>query len=301
MATKRFRSDAGRVVGALQGFDDGRRGVAAGTHLQRHSRSAVPNTGTHHAVSGELCGLQIRDVALPTPSLNPNARTKPGVLKVERTVQRIDGELGYTTPKTTNSRRRVPLTAATTALLRDYLEIHPRRNEPTAPLFPGMRLTVPRPTGVKNDDDPNEILKVPGIEPGSWRIIADRNTTALANLSVDDAEARLVLDWASVPRHMTLYKAVYRPAILRANRLTPTAKIDPETVFHSLRHTYVSLAVAAGISAMEISRFVGHSKVTTTLGIYAHLFESDHSEAMTALGAMAESGTGVSNVIALRR
>ncbi|MCV7250661.1 hypothetical protein H7J86_00610 [Mycobacterium hackensackense] len=54
-----------------------------------------------------------------------------------------------------------------TALLRDYLEIHPRRNEPTAPLFPRLRLTVPRPTGVKNEDGPSEILHVPGIEPRS--------------------------------------------------------------------------------------------------------------------------------------
>lgn len=36
---------------------------------------------------------------------------------------------------------------------------------------------------------------------------------------------------------------------------------------------------------MEIFRFVGHSKVTTTLGIYAHLFESDHSDTMDALGS----------------
>ena len=61
-------------------------------------------------------------------------------------------------------------------------------------------------------------------------------------------------------------------------------------VFHSLRHTYVSLCVAAGIPPLEISRFAGHSKVTTTLGIYVHLFADDHAAAMAALGAM-EAGT----------
>ncbi|WP_455901139.1 integrase [Rhodococcus gordoniae] len=30
----------------------------------------------------------------------------------------------------------------------------------------------------------------------------------------------------------------------------------------------------------------GHAKVTTTLSVYAHLFEDDHSDAMAALGAM---------------
>ena len=34
---------------------------------------------------------------------------------------------------------------------------------------------------------------------------------------------------------------------------------------------------------------MGHAKVTTTLGIDAHLFEDDHADAMAALGAMATS------------
>jgi hypothetical protein len=46
---------------------------------------------------------------------------------------------------------------------------------------------------------------------------------------------------------------------------------------------------------------MGHSKVTTTLGVYAHLFADDHGDAMAALGAL---GTGPSpsyggNVISL--
>ena len=31
---------------------------------------------------------------------------------------------------------------------------------------------------------------------------------------------------------------------------------------------------------------MGHSKVPTALGVYAHLFEDDHGDAMAALGAM---------------
>ena len=30
-----------------------------------------------------------------------------------------------------------------------------------------------------------------------------------------------------------------------------------------------------------------HAKVTTTLGVYAHLYADDHTDAMAALGAMA--------------
>ena len=52
-----------------------------------------------------------------------------------------------------------------------------------------------------------------------------RQATALAELSVADAEARLVLDWTAPLNHAAFYKAVYRPAVLRANRLTPTAAL----------------------------------------------------------------------------
>jgi hypothetical protein len=44
---------------------------------------------------------------------------------------------------------------------------------------------------------------------------------------------------------------------------------------------------------------MGHAKVTTTPGIYAHLFEGDHAAAMAALGAMDTRADAV-NVIRLR-
>ena len=218
--------------------------------------------------AAELHGLQVGDVLLPEPSLNPNAPTRPGVLRVERTVQSIKGEMTYMTPKTRGSRRRVPMTAQTTELLRLYLAEHPRRKEPSAPLFPGVRLIPNKPTGVRNADG----------------VSAAKQTSALANLSVSDAESRLDLDWSQPLRHRTFYKAVFRPAILRANRMFPTAALPPGLVFHALRHTYASLCVAAGIPPMEISRFMGHANPSITLGIYAHLFEDDFADAMTALG-----------------
>jgi hypothetical protein len=46
---------------------------------------------------------------------------------------------------------------------------------------------------------------------------------------------------------------------------------------------------------------MGHSKVTTTRGIYAHLFADDHSNAMAALGAMAGPKPSATNIIPLHR
>jgi integrase len=84
---------------------------------------------------------------------------------------------------------------------------------------------------------------------------------------------------------------------MRANRTK--AVLPPNLTFHSLRHTYASLCVAAGIPPLEISRFMGHSKVTTTLTIYSHLFPSDHTEHMTALAAM--NAPVKDNIVAMRR
>ena len=97
--------------------------------------------------AAELAGLQVGDVDLPDPPLNPNASAKTGHLRVERTARALGADVEYLSPKTKGSYRRVPLILATTALLRDYLAEHPRADEPTAPLFPAMVLKVPRPTG----------------------------------------------------------------------------------------------------------------------------------------------------------
>lgn len=237
--------------------------------------------------SGELAGLQIADVEITSPN-------RPGTLRVDRTVARVGSELQFLTPKTKGSRRRVPLTPDTTELLRDYLKVHPRRDMPTASLFPAVALSKVKPTGVRRATDTDTDTK----ETAKAR--AHRHTLALAELSVEKAEARLVLDWDKPVRHATYFKAVFRPAVLRAQRLHPHAAPPSETHPHTLRHTYASLCVAAGIPMFEISRFMGHAKPSTTETVYAHLLRDDHSGAMAALGAMGMTATP-ENVVPLRR
>jgi hypothetical protein len=153
----------------------------------------------------------------------------------------------------------VPLTPATTALLRDYLAMHPRRNEPTAPLFPNVRLQPPRPAGIADPLTLNQELQQPGIEPGS-RETAHRQATALGDLSTAEAGERLVLDWTAPNRHATFYKAVFRPAVLRANRLAAVrgdlaAALPPQLKFHARGNVreplYRGGAAAAGGRAVH--------------------------------------------------
>jgi integrase len=257
--------------------------------------------------AAELGGLTIANVELPDPPVNPNAPAKPGVLRVQQAARPNGSAVEYGPLKTKQSYRRVPLTAETTALLRDYLAQHPRRDEADAPLWPSMVLTHSRPTGVRATP------AAPGAATTSVEEAAAsasakarprRQADALAELSVEDAEKRLVLDWTQPLRHATFYKSVYRPAVLRANKLTLTAKVDPNQSFHSLRHTYASLCLAAGIRPIDIAELMGHRDVKTTLTVYAHLINTDdHTGNMAALGALAAPAptpTYGGNVIRLR-
>jgi integrase len=238
--------------------------------------------------AAELAGLQVGDVTLPKPSLNPNVPAKPGTVRVERTVAWVGGELTHTNPKTKGSRRNVPIAATTVRMLRGYLAEHPRGGEPTAPLFPSVSLARSRPTGVKNPEG----------------VSAANQATALARLTPAEAAERLALDWTQPYRHATFYKAVFRPAVVRANRAEAgsgdgTAVLPPQLKWHALRHTYASLMIAAGRPMFEVARFMGHSKPSTTETVYAHLLADDHSDAMAALGAMEAEPSYGPNVVPL--
>jgi integrase len=121
----------------------------------------------------------------------------------------------------------------------------------------------------------------------------------LADISAAEAAARLVLDWDAPNRRATFYKAVFRPAVLRANRLTPSAALPAQLKFHGLRHTYARLCIAAGRPVFEVARFMGHAKPSTTETVYAHLLADDHSDAMAALGTMEAGPDYAPNVVPL--
>lgn len=63
--------------------------------------------------------------------------------------------------------------------------------------------------------------------------------------------------------------------------------LEPIT-FHALRHTYASICISLGVNPEIVSKRMGHSNISTTLGIYTHLFEQKNNddEIASALGAM---------------
>jgi integrase len=71
---------------------------------------------------------------------------------------------------------------------------------------------------------------------------------------------------------------------------TVTALKLPKVTLHALRHTHVSQLIAAGLDVVTVSRRIGHSNPTVTLGVYSHLFGNTDERAAavveTALAAM---------------
>ena len=66
--------------------------------------------------------------------------------------------------------------------------------------------------------------------------------------------------------------------ILRQNGLPENLNV------HSLRHTNASLLIAQGVDVRTVASLLGHSQASTTLDIYAHVFDKKKREAQEKLG-----------------
>jgi integrase len=56
-----------------------------------------------------------------------------------------------------------------------------------------------------------------------------------------------------------------------------------ELRIHDLRHTAVSLWIAAGATPKEVQTWAGHASITTTYDRYGHLFPGTEKRVMHAL------------------
>src|SRR5215467_12400014 len=59
----------------------------------------------------------------------------------------------------------------------------------------------------------------------------------------------------------------------------------PGVTLHSLRHTHASMLIASGLDILTISRRLGHSSPTITLGVYGHLVHGTDDKAAQVMDA----------------
>jgi len=72
---------------------------------------------------------------------------------------------------------------------------------------------------------------------------------------------------------------VHPVSLTRLFRIRARREGLPPIRFHDLRHTYASIALAAGIHPKVVSERLGHANITITLDTYSHVLPSLHKEA----------------------
>lgn len=80
---------------------------------------------------------------------------------------------------------------------------------------------------------------------------------------------------------------LFRGTFLRGVWLPAVAQVRlPGVTFHTLRHSFVAILVAAGCNVREVSEWAGHNSVAFTLTRYGGLFEDDTEAAVERLDAL---------------
>ena len=116
-------------------------------------------------------------------------------------------------------------------------------------------------------------------------------TVPLPRRALDELAAHLDAYTDAAPDALVFTNADGAPlrrAGFRRSWWTPavTASGLDDLTFHDLRHTYVSLAVAAGANPKKVSVRAGHSSVAFTLDRYGHLYEDDDDRETAAMDAL---------------
>jgi len=85
------------------------------------------------------------------------------------------------------------------------------------------------------------------------------------------------------PIRRSTFNTTWNRAVARAR--AAGVDLPPRVTPHSLRHTYVSLLIAAGVNAKAIQVQVGHANIRETFDTYGHLFDDQHEVSRDAIGA----------------
>src|SRR5699024_8253036 len=72
----------------------------------------------------------------------------------------------------------------------------------------------------------------------------------------------------------------------RLKRLLKIAGIKKNITSHSFRHTHTSLLIEANVHIKEIQERLGHSDISTTMDIYAHITKDIKKEASTKFSSL---------------
>lgn len=82
-------------------------------------------------------------------------------------------------------------------------------------------------------------------------------------------------------------RKIWKPALIAAG-------LPGDTTFHDLRHAFASTALAEAVPISEVSQWLGHRSITTTVDRYGHLVPEASARARDALDKAFRSALHVS-------
>lgn len=130
----------------------------------------------------------------------------------------------------------------------------------------------------------------PKTEASSWTVPLDeRVVAALRRWRREQAEELLRIGMRDPELVFTTEVGTpLNPSNVRNRHFLPILKRAglPRIRLHDLRHTFVTLLIAAGASAKEVQELARHAQISVTLGTYAHAFAEQKEQAVRRLGAL---------------
>lgn len=84
----------------------------------------------------------------------------------------------------------------------------------------------------------------------------------------------------------------------RAARAWKAARLEPVPL-QSARHTFASILIAAGVNAKQVSVYMGHASIQTTLDVYGHLMAGSADQAVSLVDAYLARGDTAARLAAL--
>lgn len=144
--------------------------------------------------------------------------------------------------------------------------------------------------------DNRPTLSEPKTERGRRSVPLPPETVAVLRAhKVRQAEERLALGLGAAPADGLVFaredgSPLHPERLIDAfARVTKTAKLPPIR-FHDLRHSFATLALAAGIAPKVVQEILGHASITITLDLYSHVVPGMDEAATSKVAALIFGG-----------
>lgn len=131
---------------------------------------------------------------------------------------------------------------------------------------------------------------------GADRITAPKNAASIRDIQVPEPLSEALREHLTRCKEFTGFSTEWYICgglrALRSTSLQNKAKAYSQKAavkeirIHDFRHSHASLLAHAGINIQEIARRLGHSKVSTTLNTYSHLYPAEKERALEVLNSV---------------